>query len=170
MPEVYQYCESWTKLGAEGGVIQGFFLPANCRRRRNVNGDDAFQFAIPKGHRLAALIEKGQAIREILSLDGATWREWVVNTYTRGSGDDPLMVIECIPPLHVLLNYPVSYADIDGFVYQRTAAIQLTPANIITNYIRANTPSWIVNGTITPTALVEVPFSDDSALSGLRRM
>ena len=171
MAEAFQYLELWTGLQAAGGTRLGFIgVATQIRRRRSVTGDNAKTFVMPRGHRLAASIEKGRVIREVLSVDGATWREWVIDTYARSSGASTGFPVSCVSPMALLVNYPVETTDADGYVYQDTAAVQLTPANIITNWIRSRTPSWIVNNTITPTGLTEVAFSDDSALSGMRRL
>ena len=41
---------------------------------------------------------------------------------------------------------------------------------MFTGFILSNTPSFLALGTVTPTDVIEVPFSDDSALSGCRRI
>jgi len=167
----FQYLEVWDRLQAAGGVCKGRFLPASTDRRRSVNGDDAYQVRLPKTNRCVPFIEQGAAIREILSVDGATWREWpVAESPHSGSGNDLLVVVDCISPLLTLVNYPIETSDGDGFVYQETAAVQITIATILATWVRARTPSWIVNGTLDPTGLLEVPFSRDTALSGLRRI
>jgi len=168
--ESFQYLELWTKLQAQGGTRSGFFLPINPRRRLGLKGEDSLTFAIPKTHALADSFTKLRAVREILSADGATWREWLVDRTTRASGDELLVTVECFAPLRLLANYPVTTTDADGYVYRDTPAIQLSPTNVITSFLRSNTPSWIETGTVTPTALTEVPFAGDSALSGARRL
>lgn len=170
MSEVWNYAEFWTKPQAAGGTRSGFFLPIAPQRRRRLNGDDALSFALYKTHRLATTIAKGMAVREVLSADGATWREWVVDRVNFRSGDSLTMQIDCLGMLAQLVNYPVTTSDADGYVYSTTSAIQLAPSTIISGYIRSNAPSWITSGTVTPTALAEVPFAGDSALSGGRRL
>jgi hypothetical protein len=173
MAEVFCYFELWSRLEAEGGTRLGFIGPesvANVTRRRRVGGDDALSFGLLKTHRVASSIDKGKAIREVLSLDGTSVREWVVDRYTWGSGPRLFLSIECLSPMVRLTQYPVSTTDADGFVSSDTAAVLLSPATILTNFIRSNTPAWIGTGTVTPTALAEIPFSGDSSQSGLRRM
>ncbi len=168
--EAFQYFELWNKLECEGGARRGFFLPITPARRLRLNGDDALSFGIPKEHRLAALIAKNWVVREVLSADGLTVREWFVDRASVTTGPNLVMSVECVPILTALTRYPIDSTDADGYVYRDTGAIQLRPQHIVTRFIRSNTPSWIADGTITPIDPVEVPFSGDSALSGMRRL
>ncbi len=162
---------SWYGTQAGGGTCKGRFLPVESARRRNVNGDNALRITLPRSNRCVPFIEKGATIREVLSNDGTVWREWpVAESPQIGAGYDTLVVVDCVPPLHLLVNYPVESTDADGHVSQETAAIQLALSTIFTSWLRARTPALIVNGTIDPTGLWEVGFSRDSALSGARRI
>lgn len=164
MAERWQYLELRSALG---GTCLGFMMPIGGRRRLSVNGDDAFSFNIQADHRLVPQIEKGKIVREVLSVDGATWREWEVKDYRLGA---VLMFIECRPIMEMLKAYPVHLVDGDGYVYTDAPAIQLPPATMISSRILSTTPAIFGLGTVTPTALGEVPFSGDNARSGLLRM
>lgn len=171
MPEVFQYAELWDKLEADGGVRLGFLgVPVQARRRRILKGDHRFTVAVLRTQRHAPSLLRRRVIREVVSADGATLREWIIERIVRGTGDDVLVVVECVAPLQLLLNYPITSVDADGFVYSETGAVQLAPASVVTGLIRSNTPAWIGTGTITPTALVDVGYRGDSALAGVRRL
>lgn len=170
MAEAFQYCELWSGVEAAGGIRLGFFMPLAPKRVRRTTGDDAFTLTLPKANRLAALAEKGCVVREVLSADGATVREWPVDTTARGSGTTLVVTLNCIGLLLTLTNYPITTTDADGFVYTDAPAIQLTPSTIFSSFVLAGTPSWLATGTVTPTALAEIPFSQDTALSGARRI
>lgn len=170
MPEVFTYFELWTALQAAGGTRVGQFMPVAPKRRRRVTGDDALTFAVPKSSHLVASFLKNAVAREILSLDGATWREWVIDRVARGTGGEVVLVVECVGVLTTLTHYPITTTDADGFVYRETGAIQLPPATVIDDYLLANAPAFWGAGTVTPTDPCEVPFSGDSALSGGRRL
>lgn len=164
MPEAFQYFELRTAIG---GAALGIMQPIGSRRRLSVNGDDALSFNIQADHRLVPQIEKGKIVREVLSVDGATWREWEIKDYRLGA---VLMFIECRPIMEMLKAYPVHLVDGDGYVYTDAPAIQLPPATMISSRILSTTPAVFALGTVTPTALGEVPFSGDNARSGLLRM
>jgi hypothetical protein len=167
--EAWQYLEVWTDLQAAGGTILGRLLPESIVRRRRLTGDDSLTFSVPRSNHLASSLQKNVAIREILSLDGTVWREWIIQRVAKSS-DSPRIAVECISPFLRLTNYPVTTADADGYVYRDTAAIQLDPETVIDTFIRSETPAWVETGTVTPTDVTEVAFSGDSALSGLRRL
>lgn len=170
MAEVYLYNELWDGLQAAGGAITGRFAPVGGTRVRRLTGDNVRQFQIPKSHRLAASFVKGAVVRDILSADGATWQEWIIDRVSKASGVELNILVECVAPMTVLAHYQVTTTDADGYVYSDTPAVQLTPSAIASSFLRSNTPSWITAGTVTPTGNAEVAFSGDSALSGIRRM
>lgn len=172
MAEVFIYTEGWTKLQADGGVRYGFLgVPVRARRIRRLGGEHRYTVAYLSAHPLAAQMVRRSVIREVVSADGATYREWVVESIQKALLDDSLIVLECIAPLQaLLLNYPVSTPDGDGFVYTETGAVQLAPAAIATTFLRSNTPAFVAAGTVTPTDLVDIGFSGDNALSGFRKL
>ncbi len=172
MAEILVYTELWNRLQADGGTRLGFLdLPVRARRVRRLGGEHRYTLAYPSSHRLAAQLVRRAVIREVVSADGATWREWVIESIQKSLLPDALIVLECVSPLQaVLLNYPVSTPDGDGFVYTDTGAVQLAPSAVIDTFIRSNTPAFVALGTVTPTALVDVGFSGDNALSGLRKL
>lgn len=170
MPDQFQYLELWSKLEADGGVRLGFLgVPFSLRRKRRLDGDDAYTIAILKTHRHAGALIRRRALREVLSTDGVTLREWLIERVVRSLFEE-LVVVECAPPLHILLNYPVATTDLDGYITSQTGAVQMSPASVITTFLRSNTPAWVANGTVTPTALVDIGFQGDSALAGYVRL
>ncbi len=169
-PEEFQYWELWDKLEAAGGQRLAFLWHGvGTKRVRRTTGDDRVVTGFAKAHRAALLFEEGKVLVGVWSRDGQLKTEHPIERVARGDG--PLIGLECVSVRQKLVNYPITLTDADGFVYQDNPAIQLPATTILgPSFIRSNTPAYFGTGLVTPSEVFEVPFSGDSAATGLTRL
>lgn len=168
--------EYWTGLRCDGGVRQGAAWVFQAQRQQRLTGEDSLVFSVLRDSRVAAQAHVGGVIRLVEMATGRgtvadNWQaaEWVITSIDR-SDESEAVQVTCSSVLSRLNSIPIEYVDPDGWVSLEPAAVLLPPATVISDYILGGAPAWLSVGDVEPTAPCEVPFSQDTALSGLRRL
>jgi len=160
--------EIWSDYEAAGGVRLGWlpYVMAFVETYK-LDGNDQLKMQYPIETTQAPLLTVDAVIRTVFN-DG-TFSEWRIDSVERQTGS-ALIEVTGAPVRRELLHSLIDQTDADGFVYFDVPVVQITPANIISNYILANAPSWIVLGTVTPTDKLDMNFGNDTSGSGLTRL
>lgn len=161
------YVEVWSDLPGAGGVLLGRLpAPVEAEDQCSVDGRETASASWAKSHpTVATLAIRGRVARFVF--DDTTFTEWDIHQTSITSGHGDLLYrIACTGIADRLNRFDIRLVDGDGFVFFDVPAFQQDPADILSDWILADAPPWLVPGGVDETELQEIQFSKDTGLSG----
>lgn len=166
-----EYCEVWTDYPWAGGTRKRFISrPSAAEETIDLwdNTDEA-TLNFPRAHPALDAVAYGDVVGLRFSDGSCTYREVTERSVASGAGNT-MLGIRTVGLGARLARERVVLMDGDGFVFQTVPVAQLPPSTILSSILLNGAPSWLVAGTVTPTDLTDIQFTNDSRLSGLIRL
>lgn len=166
--------EVWSTWAAAGGIRQAVIDDATTlRATSNLEGSDQLNLTLPLVGPAAPFVVPTAVIR-VEESDGV-FDEWII---VDGPNDDDAQGFRSVQGLSIrdaIANCElIRRIDSDGTSLLDFESVGLTPAQQIATWVipalARGGMSWVVSGTITPTKLLDLTFSNDRPLNVLQRI
>ena len=162
--------EVWTDVACNAGVRVGTFeqgVLAACEATFALDGQESLAFTIVRGTPYADAIVRGRVVR-VCTTDAATFDEWRITDVEDESGSI-LINVQCFPiALDLARALYVAY-DGTGAPFSEFGGVQIDLHGVIDGPVREALDeaglTWIVKGTIEPTATTDLAVDWPSARS-----
>lgn len=167
-------CEIWSTWAAAGGVRQAVVNDATAlTATSNIAGTDQLNLTLPLQSPALAFVIPGAVIR--IEEADAVFDEWRIEDGPNDDDGSGLRSVQGLPIRAAMATCElIRRIDSDGTSLLDFESVGLTPAQQIAAWVipalTRGGMAWIVAGTITPTKLLDLTFSNDTPLSVLQRI
>lgn len=162
--------EIWSDLAFAGGTRLAVIPEiSDAIETQRLEGDDALAISMRRESDAWAQVREHRVVRVVY--DDDTWSEWRIGKTDQLREDGLTASLPCLPPLFDLARGGlIERTETDGTVSPEFDLLGLTPSTLVSNPILTAAPSYFSLGTVDPTAVVDLPFRFDTALSALREL